>query len=82
VRHQPVVELVAQHVARVNARLARYEEIRRWAILPRELTVEAGELTPSLKVRRRVIEQRYRDVLDELYADATTSPSPLSTLRA
>ena len=82
VRHQPVVELVAQHVARVNARLARYEEIRRWAILPRELTVEAGELTPSLKVRRRVIEQRYRDVLDELYADAITSPSPLSTLRA
>src|ERR1019366_3447517 len=46
------------------------EVIRRWAILPAELKVETGELTPSLKVRRRVVEQRYRDVLESLYAEA------------
>jgi len=57
----------------VNAHLARYEAIRRWAILPAEFRVETGELTPSLKVRRRVVEERYRDVLESLYAGA---PAP------
>jgi hypothetical protein len=66
----PTVELIRRHVEHVNANLARYEAIRRWAILPAELKVETGELTPSLKVRRRVVEQRYRDVLEGLYAEA------------
>ncbi len=69
VRDPRVVELVRRHVEHVNARLARHEAIRRWAILPGELKVETGELTPSLKVRRRLVEQRYRDVLEELYAE-------------
>jgi long-chain acyl-CoA synthetase len=67
-----VVEIIRRHVEHVNAHLARYEAIRRWALLPSELKVETGELTPSLKVRRRVVEQRYRDVLESLYAE----PSP------
>ncbi len=70
VRDARVVELIRRHVEHVNANLARYEAIRRWAILPAELKVETGELTPSLKVRRRVVEQRYRDVLESLYAEA------------
>ena len=70
VRDTRVVELIRRHVEHVNANLARYEAIRRWAILPAELKVETGELTPSLKVRRRVVEQRYRDVLEGLYAEA------------
>jgi long-chain acyl-CoA synthetase len=70
VRDPRVVELIRRHVEHVNAHLARYEAIRRWAILPAELKIETGELTPSLKVRRRVVEQRYRDVLEGLYAEA------------
>jgi long-chain acyl-CoA synthetase len=70
VRDARVVEVIRRHVEHVNAQLARYEAIRRWAILPAELKVETGELTPSLKVRRRVVEQRYRDVLESLYAEA------------
>src|ERR1017187_752758 len=70
VRDTRVVELIRRHVEHVNANLARYEAIRRGAILPAELKVETGELTPSLKVRRRVVEQRYRDVLEGLYAEA------------
>ena len=70
VRDPRVVGLVGRHVEQVNARLAVYEAVRRWAILPAELKVETGELTPSLKVRRRVVEQRYRDVLEGLYAEA------------
>jgi long-subunit acyl-CoA synthetase (AMP-forming) len=52
----------------VNVRLARYETVKKFAILPRELSVEAGELTPTLKLKRRVIFERYRDVIDALYA--------------
>jgi long-chain acyl-CoA synthetase len=69
VRDARVVELVRLHVEHVNARLARHEAVRRWAILPAELKVETGELTPSLKVRRRLVEQRYRVVLEGLYAE-------------
>lgn len=67
-----VVEHVRLHVEHVNARLARHEAIRRWAILPAELKVETGELTPSLKVRRRVVEQKFRDVLEGLYVEPAT----------
>ena len=73
VRDPRVVEIIRLHVEHVNAHLARYEAIRRWAILPGELRIETGELTPSLKVRRRVVEQRYREVLEALYAEAPSA---------
>ncbi len=69
VRDARLVEFIRRHVEHVNAHLARYEAIRRWAILPAELKIETGELTPSLKVRRRIVEQRYRDVLEGMYAE-------------
>ncbi|MBK9062657.1 MAG: long-chain fatty acid--CoA ligase [Acidobacteria bacterium] len=75
VRDERIVTLIHRHVEHVNANLARHEAIRRWAILPAELKVETGELTPSLKVRRRVVEQKYRDVLESLYAE-TPPPDP------
>ena len=59
---------VEELVANVNASLGRTEQIKRFAILPRPLSVEEGELTPTLKVRRRVIEERYREEIDALYA--------------
>ena len=73
---RPVVELIRRHVEHVNAHLARHEAIRRWAILPAELKVETGELTPSLKVRRRLVEQKYRDILEGLYAEGPPPDSP------
>jgi long-chain acyl-CoA synthetase len=76
VRDARVDELVRRHVEHVNANLARYEAIRRWAILPTEFKVETGELTPSLKVRRRVVEERYRNVLEGLYAEEPASEGP------
>ncbi len=52
----------------LNAGLNRWETIKDFRILDHDLTVESGELTPSLKLKRRVVEQRYKDVLDEMYA--------------
>jgi long-subunit acyl-CoA synthetase (AMP-forming) len=57
-----------QQVEQVNATLARYETIKKIAILPRELTVEAGELTPTLKLKRRAIHERHKDTIEALYS--------------
>ncbi len=65
-----VREMIGQEVAAVNAHLAGFEKIVAWELLPNELTLEAGEITPTLKVKRRVINQRYGEVIDRLYAEA------------
>ncbi len=57
-----------KQVEAINATLARYETIKRFAVLPRELSVEAGELTPTLKLKRRVILERHREAVERLYA--------------
>jgi long-chain acyl-CoA synthetase len=62
-----VRELVAGYVDQLNSRLNKWETIKRFEILPRDMTVESGELTPSLKLKRRVVEERYADVLDRMY---------------
>lgn len=54
-------------VQEVNRGLARYEQIRRFALLPQELTVDGGELTPTMKLKRRVIHEKCRDVIAALY---------------
>ena len=55
-------------VDKLNARLNRWEQIKSFVLLEHDLTVESGELTPSMKVKRRVVEDNYRDRLDALYA--------------
>jgi len=62
--------VVAAGIKELNSRLNRWETIKDFRILDHDLTVEDGELTPSLKVRRRVVETRYRPVLDEMYTAA------------
>jgi long-subunit acyl-CoA synthetase (AMP-forming) len=57
-----------KQVEEVNKTLARYETIKRFVILPRELSIEAGELTPTLKLKRRVIYQSYADEIERLYS--------------
>jgi len=61
-------EEIAAYVEKLNSQLNRWETIKKFVILEHDLTVESGELTPSLKVKRRVVESNYRDRLDALYA--------------
>ena len=58
---QPIVD-------QANSELASYEQVRRFALLPAEFSVAGGELTPTLKVKRRVVEDRWKDVIEEIYA--------------
>jgi long-chain acyl-CoA synthetase len=69
-RDPRVLKLIQGYVDQVNATLASYETIKRFALLPADFTVDAGELTASLKVKRKVVEQKYRDLLDGFYGDA------------
>ena len=77
--HQDLVErddvraLYRPLVDTVNAGLAPFETIKQFALLPRELTVDAGELTPTFKVRRRIVLEHFADVVDRLYADKGSS---------
>ncbi len=59
--------LFQRAVDAVNADLAQFERIKKFALVPTEFTIAAGELTPTLKVKRRVVELRYRDVIEQLY---------------
>jgi len=63
-----VRELVQGYVDQLNEKLNRWESIKKFAVLPRDLSIEDGELTPSLKVKRRVVETSFAPQIDELYA--------------
>ena len=62
------IKMVQKDIARLTAELADYERIRRVALLPNEFTIDGGELTPTLKVKRKVIDERYGDLIEELYS--------------
>uniref|UniRef100_A0A832I2V0 Long-chain fatty acid--CoA ligase n=1 Tax=Eiseniibacteriota bacterium TaxID=2212470 RepID=A0A832I2V0_UNCEI len=60
--------LYQAEVDAVNAGLAPFETVKRFALLPRELSQEAGELTPTLKVRRRIVQEKFAELIESLYA--------------
>jgi long-chain acyl-CoA synthetase len=64
-----VRDLISREVERLTAPLAQYEKPKRFALLEQDFTYASGELTYTLKMKRRVIEQRYQDLIARLYAD-------------
>jgi long-chain acyl-CoA synthetase len=70
VRDPRIIDLVQRQIDKYTADLARYEKIKKVALLDRELTIASGELTPTMKPRRRFIEQKYAAVIDSLYQQA------------
>ncbi len=63
-----VLAAVGEAVAAANARLARVQQVKTWRLLPVEWTAESEELTPTLKLKRRIVHAKYADVIDALYA--------------
>ena len=70
--------LIEDEVKRLTSNLAKYETIKRVALLPRDFTFDDGSLTFTLKLKRRVVEEHYRDVIERLYADVA-EPRPILT---
>lgn len=66
-QHEQVVALIDGYVQSANAKLERWETIKRFAILPHDLSVDSGEVTPSMKVRRKTVIDRYQATIDTLY---------------
>jgi len=67
-QHPAVQELIAAEVERANAGLAQVAQVRRFEILDKELDHDDGEVTATMKVRRRAIEQKYAEAIARLYA--------------
>jgi long-chain acyl-CoA synthetase len=68
VKSDPCHQMVAGYVDELNKNLNRWETIKKWELLDHDLTVESGELTPSMKVKRNVVEDNYKATIDGFYA--------------
>ena len=66
--------MVGEIVTAKNGELASYEKIKKWKILPADLTQEAGELTPTLKLKRKVVGEKYAALVESMYAGPTGAP--------
>ena len=66
--HPTVREMIQAEVDKANAKYAQVEQVKKFAILPHDLSQETGELTPTLKVKRNVVNEKFAGVIDGLYA--------------
>jgi len=69
-RHSAVVEFFDARIQALQQELARFQQVKKFTLLPRAFSVEEGELTPTLKLRRRTIEANYRDEIEGMYNPA------------
>lgn len=65
-----IIDLLERQVDAHTQDLGRFEKVKKIAILEHEFTVEGGELTPTLKVKRRIVDEKYRDIIEKIYTDA------------
>ncbi len=68
IEHPEIVALVEKEVEQAMAAFARYEQVRKIVLLPQEFTIDGGELTPTLKVKRQVVLARYSDMIENIYS--------------
>jgi long-chain acyl-CoA synthetase len=60
---------VQKEIDRFNVNLDRQEKIRRFTLLAKDFSIETGEMTPSMKVKRKVVDEKYKPLIDEMYRD-------------
>jgi len=64
-----VYQAVEADIRNLTKDLARFEQIKKFTLMPREFTIEDGELTPTLKIKRKVVEKKYADIINRMYAE-------------
>ena len=67
VNSDQVQKMVGEYVDELNSRLNRWETVKKWRLLDHDLTIESGELTPSMKVKRNIVEKNNKELIDSLY---------------
>ena len=68
-RDERIIDLYARQIAAATEGLGKFETVKKFRLLETELTVEGGELTPTLKLRRRIVDEKYKELIDEMYAE-------------
>ncbi|MBA4251232.1 MAG: long-chain fatty acid--CoA ligase [Chlorobiaceae bacterium] len=69
IENQEVTDLIENELQKFHKSLASYEKVRKFALLSKPFSIEGGEITPSLKLKRGVIEERYKSLIEEMYAE-------------
>lgn len=69
-QNEKIQQIFATHVKNANSELSRYEQIKKFEIVPAVLSIETGELTPTLKIKRRIVEKNFKDYIDKQYKGA------------
>ncbi|MFA3781515.1 long-chain fatty acid--CoA ligase [Melioribacteraceae bacterium 4301-Me] len=67
VKFKQIYELLDKELDQFQKKLASFERVRKFAILDKPFTIESGELTPSLKIKRKIVEERYKDLIEDMY---------------
>ncbi|MDD9178260.1 MULTISPECIES: AMP-dependent synthetase/ligase [Aliivibrio] len=67
IKHSEIVEMLEKRVANLQKELARFEQVKKFTLLSKEFSMDKGELTPTQKLRRKVINERYQDEIEEMY---------------
>jgi len=70
IQHPDILKLIANSIKTAQADMANYEQIKKFRLIKKGFSIESGELTNTLKMRRAVIMQRYKSMIDEMYAEA------------
>lgn len=69
IKHHQVVEMIEKRVEELQKELAKFEQVKKFKLLPKAFSMEQGELTPTQKLRRKVISDKYQDEIEEMYMD-------------
>ena len=72
-RHPKIIDLFERTVDELTPELSHYEKIKKIVLLENEMTIENGEMTPTLKIKRRVVDEKYKDVIDKIYSETTVT---------
>jgi long-chain acyl-CoA synthetase len=73
--HEKIIDLISRQIEAATQDLSKFEKVKKLTLIENEFTVENGEMTPTLKIKRRVIDERYRDVIEKMYSDTASSRS-------
>jgi long-chain acyl-CoA synthetase len=70
VKNNEIYKLLEADMARLQKNLANYERVRKFVLLDKPFTIESGEITPSLKIKRKVVEEKYSELIERMYSES------------